>query len=192
MDGAVGQDAELRIYTIGHSTRALDEFLAMLRARGVATLVDVRTIPRSRRNPQFTGASLAESLGQASIRYLHTPGLGGLRHPRPDSSNTGWRNAGFRGYADYMETAEFERNLEALIEEAARARVAFMCAEAVPRRCHRSLIADALSARGLEVEHILSAAGTEPHTLTPFARVEGTKVTYPGGSDAQAELPFDR
>ena len=168
----------------------------MLRARGVATLVDVRTVPRSRRNPQFARESLAESLDQASIRYLHMPGLGGLRRPRPDSINTGWHDAGFRGYADYMETTEFERNLETLIGEAARARVAFMCAEAVPRRCHRSLIADALTISGIEVEHILSAAGTEPHTLTPFARVEGKRITYPGGagqlSDAQTRLPFDR
>jgi uncharacterized protein (DUF488 family) len=186
------QDAERRIYTIGHSTRAIAELVAMLRTHGVATLVDVRTLPRSRWNPQFTREALAESMDQASIRYLHMPGLGGLRHPRPDSANTGWRNAGFRGYADYMATAEFERNLEALIGEAARARVAFMCAEALPWRCHRSLIADALTVRGIAVEHILGAAGTEPHTLTPLARVEGTKVTYPGGSDAQARLPFNR
>jgi uncharacterized protein (DUF488 family) len=193
---ALSGDARLRIYTIGHSTHALDALLAMLRARGVATLVDVRTIPRSRRNPQFGGESLAESLARVPIRYLHMPGLGGLRRPRPDSINTGWRNAGFRGYADYMETVAFERSLETLIGEAARAPVAFMCAEAVPWRCHRSLIADALTARGIEVEHILSAAGTEPHALTPFARVEGTKVTYPGGAgprpDAQTRLPLDR
>jgi uncharacterized protein (DUF488 family) len=194
MDPAMGQTIRLRIYTIGHSTRALDELLAMLRARGVTTLVDVRTIPRSRRNPQFARDSLSGSLPPASIRYLHVPGLGGLRRPRPDSTNTGWRNASFRGYADYMETAEFERNLQTLIGEAARGPVALMCAEAVPWRCHRSLIADALTARGIAVEHILSASATEPHRLTPFARVEGTRVTYPGGagpgSDAQARLAF--
>ena len=191
----MSQAAGLRIYTIGHSTRALDELLAMLRTRGVATLVDVRTIPRSRRNPQFARESLSESLAQASIRYLHMPGLGGLRRPRPDSINTGWRNPGFRGYADYMEQAEFERNLETLIGEAARGPVAFMCAEAVPWRCHRSMIADALTVKGLAVEHILSTSATELHRLTPFARVEGTRVTYPGGagqgSDAQTRLSFD-
>ena len=184
----MSQDGGLRIYTIGHSTRALDELLAMLRVSGVATLVDVRTIPRSRRNPQFARESLAESLARASLRYLHLPGLGGLRRPRPDSINTGWRHAGFRGYADYMETAEFQRNLDTLIGEAARAPAAFMCAEAVPWRCHRSLIADALTVRGLSVEHILSASATERHTLTAFARVEGLRVTYPGG---QTKLPFD-
>jgi uncharacterized protein (DUF488 family) len=192
---AMDEAAALRIYTIGHSTRALEELLALLRTRGVATLVDVRTIPRSRRNPQFARESLAASLPEASIRYLHMPGLGGLRRPRPDSTNTGWRNAGFRGYADYMETAEFARNLATLIGEAARGPVAFMCAEAVPWRCHRSLIADALTVQGLAVEHILSASATEPHRLTPFARVQGTRVAYPGGagqgSDAQARLPFD-
>src|SRR4029077_3760756 len=172
MDATMGQAAGLRIYTVGHSTRAFDELLAMLRARGVATLVDVRTIPRSRRNPQFARESLSESLSRAAIRYLHLPGLGGLRRPRPDSINTGWRNQGFRGYADYMETAEFERNLEMLVGEAARGPVAFMCAEALPWRCHRSLIADALTVKGIAVEHILLASATELHRLTPFARVE--------------------
>jgi uncharacterized protein (DUF488 family) len=183
----VDQTAGVRIYTIGHSTRALDELLAMLRAHGVATLVDVRMIPRSRRNPQYARELLSESLEQSSIRYIHMPGLGGLRRPRPDSINTGWRNAGFRGYADYIETAEFERNLETLIGEAARGSVVFMCAEAVPWRCHRSLIADALTVKGLAVEHILSGSAAEPHRLTPFARVEGARVTYPG----EASLPFD-
>jgi uncharacterized protein (DUF488 family) len=174
----MGQAGGLRIYTIGHSTRALDELLAMLQMNGVANLVDVRTIPRSRRNPQFAREALAESLARASIRYVHMPGLGGLRRPRPDSINTGWRNASFRGYADYMETAEFEQNLETLIDEAARGPAAFMCAEAVPWRCHRSLIADALTAKGIAVEHILSTSSIEPHRLTPFARVEGTRVAY--------------
>jgi uncharacterized protein (DUF488 family) len=196
MDAAMGQAAGLRIYTIGHSTRALDELLAMLQTRGVATLVDVRTIPRSRRNPQFARESLSESLARVSIRYRHMSGLGGLRRPRPDSINTGWRNTSFRGYADYMETAEFERHLETLIGEAASGPVAFMCAEAVPGRCPRSLIADALTVKGLAVEHILSAAAIEPHRLTPFTRVEGTRVTYPGdagqGSNAQTRLLFDQ
>jgi uncharacterized protein (DUF488 family) len=187
MAAAMGQAAGLRIYTIGHSTRALDELLAILRTRGVATLVDVRTIPRSRRNPQFARESLSESLPRASIRYLHVPGLGGLRRPQPDSINTGWRNLGFRGYADYMEKAEFELNLETLIGWSMCGPVVFMCAEAVPWRCHRSLIADALTVKGIAVEHILSASATELHRLTPFARVEGTRVTYPG----QTRLPFD-
>jgi len=188
-------EAAGRILTIGHSTRPADAFLTLLRAHGVTTLVDVRTIPRSRRNPQFAREALAESLARASIRYVHMPGLGGLRRPRPDSPNTGWRNAGFRGYADYMATAAFETNLAALVAEAARAPLAFMCAEAMPWRCHRSLIADALTVRGLAVEHILSASTTEPHRLTPFARVEGTTVTYPSpdgpGPDAQTRLPLD-
>ena len=183
----MGEAAALRIYSIGHSTRAVDELLAMLRARGVVTLVDVRTIPRSRRNPQFVRESLAASLAEAAIRYRHMPGLGGLRRPGPDSINTGWSHPAFRGYADYMGTAEFERNLELLIGEAGHGSLAFMCAEAVPWRCHRSLIADVLTVRGLAVEHILDVADTELHTLTRLARVEGTRITYPG----QARLPFD-
>jgi uncharacterized protein (DUF488 family) len=184
---AMGQTAALRIYSIGHSTRAIDELLAMLRTHRVVTLVDVRTIPRSRRHPQFVRESLAASLAEAAIRYRHMPGLGGLRRPRPDSTNTGWRHPGFRGYADYMETAEFERNLDMLIGEAGHGPLAFMCAEAVPWRCHRSLIADVLTVRGLAVEHVLDAADTRPHALTQFARIEGTRVTYPG----PASLPFD-
>ena len=179
-----------RIHTVGHSTRTVEELVALLRAHGVATLVDVRTIPRSRRNPQFAREALAASLAPTAIRYLHMPGLGGLRHPRPDSVNDGWRNAGFRGYADYMQTPEFAESLEALIREARRAPAAIMCAEAVPWRCHRSLLADALTVRGIEVAHILTARGAEPHRLTPFARVEGTRITYPRDVDQEA-LPFD-
>jgi uncharacterized protein (DUF488 family) len=170
----------LKILTIGHSTRPIGEFLAALAAHGVECLADVRSIPRSRRNPQFASENLPASLEAAGIGYLHLPGLGGMRRPRRDSTNTAWKNDSFRGYADYMETAGFETSLERLIEIAQTARVAIMCAEAVPWRCHRSLIADALTARGIGVEHIMSAAAAHPHALTPFARVDGHKLTYPG------------
>jgi uncharacterized protein (DUF488 family) len=142
--------------------------------------VDVRTIPKSRRNPQFGQDQLAASLEQHGVRYIHMPGLGGRRHARKDSINTGWKNASFRGYADYMQTPAFGESLAKLIDLAATGQAAIMCAEAVPWRCHRSLIADALAARGIQVEHILSATSRKPHTYTPFARVEGTAVTYPG------------
>lgn len=151
--------------------------------------MDVRTIPRSRRNPQFNQEELAASLKDAGIVYRHLPGLGGLRKPRRDSINTGWRNASFRGYADYMQTSDFRENLQRLLELAADAATAIMCAEAVPWRCHRSLIADALVARGVAVEEILSAAKAQPHVLTPFARVAAGAVTYPGGDNLR--LQFD-
>ena len=167
------------VLTIGHSTRSIESFIEMLRAHGVKRLVDVRTIPRSRMNPQFNRESLAESLAEAGIGYTHAPELGGLRHARKDSHNTGWRNASFRGYADYMQTAEFGAAIESLIEGAKREQVAIMCAEAVPWRCHRSLIGDALKVRGIAVEDIMSATRTQPHELTSFAKVNGTHVTYP-------------
>ncbi len=151
----------------------------MLKAHEVDFLVDVRTIPRSRHNPQFNREALPEPLALAGIEYLHMPGLGGLRHPRQDSRNTGWKNLSFRGYADYMQTAEFERNLEELLRLANGRRAAVMCAESVPWRCHRSLIADALTARGLNVRHIMSAARADPHRLTSFAQVVSERVTYP-------------
>ena len=171
------------IYTVGHSTRAIGEFVAILKAYGIALLVDIRTIPRSRRNPQFNRENLPGSLAQAGIEYHHLPGLGGLRRPRPDSINTAWRNASFRGYADYMQTDAFSSNLEQLIELAAGKPTAIMCAEAVPWRCHRSLVADALAARGIEVVEILSEAKTQPHSMTPFARVDGEQVTYPASKN---------
>ena len=152
----------------------------MLSANAIRQLVDVRTIPKSRRNPQFGQDELAVSLEKDGIRYTHLPGLGGLRHARKDSINTGWKNASFRGYADYMQMAAFSESLAKLIELASGGPTAIMCAEAVPWRCHRSLIADALTARGIEVEHILSASSRKPHTYTPFARVDGQSVTYPG------------
>lgn len=167
------------ILTIGHSTRSFEEFLQLLQAHGVTHLVDVRTVPRSRRNPQFNRETLPQALEPAGIAYTHLLGLGGLRRPRPDSPNTGWRNESFRGYADYMQTAEFASSLEALTNLAENDRIALMCAEAVPWRCHRSLIADALTVRGYPVEHILSPTRRQPHTLTPFAQVDGSRLTYP-------------
>ncbi len=146
-------------------------------------LVDVRKMPRSRRNPQFNRETLPQALRQAGISYLDLPGLGGLRRRKPDSPNGGWKNASFQGYADYMLTPEFEQSLQTLLEHARGERVALMCAEAVPWRCHRSLIADALSVRGIAVEHILSEKRTQRHTLKPWARVEGTRITYPPTDD---------
>jgi uncharacterized protein (DUF488 family) len=150
-----------------------------LEAHVIKQLIDVRTIPKSLRNPQFGQDQLSPSLEQHGIRYIHLPGLGGLRHARKDSINTGWKNASFRGYADYMQTSAFADSLAELIRLAAAGPTVIMCAEAVPWRCHRSLIADALAARGIQVEHIFTATSRKPHTYTPFARVEGESVTYP-------------
>ena len=192
-----------KILTIGHSTRPIDEFIALLQQNGVERLVDIRTIPRSRHNPQFNSEALAKSLSREGIEYAHLKELGGLRHPRPDSINMGWRNASFRGYADYMQTPEFEEALQRLLRLCEQKRCAVMCAEAVPWRCHRSLVADALLARGIAVEHIMSGNRREAHSLTPFARVEEQRVLYPKESAkaqagsrskpaaAQAELKFD-
>jgi uncharacterized protein (DUF488 family) len=167
------------IMTIGHSTRSLEDFVGLLQAHGIERLVDVRTVPRSRRNPQFNKESLPASLAAAGISYEHCAGLGGLRRPRPDSPNAGWRNEGFRGYADYMQTPDFELNVEKLIERAREGRVAVMCAEAVPWRCHRSLLADALQVRGVKVAHIMSMTSAREHVLTPWATTSGTRITYP-------------
>jgi uncharacterized protein (DUF488 family) len=179
----------LRILTIGHSTRPIGEFLEMLQAHGIRRLVDVRTVPRSGHNPQFNREDLAHALHNRRIRYRHMPALGGLRHPRRDSMNTAWRNANFRGYADYMQTREFAQALDLLIELGGQEPTAAMCAEAVPWRCHRSLIADALLVRGIDVLEIVSATRTTPLTLHPWAHIEGTAVTYPG---EQQTLPLDR
>lgn len=169
----------VRIYTVGHSTRSFEELVSMLRAFGIAVLADIRTIPRSRRNPQFAATHLAERLPGVGIQYAHLSLLGGLRRPRKDSINTGWRNEGFRGYADYMATADFERGLTELRAWTVRGNVALMCAEAVPWRCHRSLVADVLTVRGAEVLHLLSPTDSFPHRLTSFAEVRGARVTYP-------------
>jgi uncharacterized protein (DUF488 family) len=167
------------VLTIGHSNRPLAGFLELLKAHQAELLVDVRTVPRSRHNPQFNRETLPEALAAANIRYEHLPGLGGLRHARKDSPNCGWKNLSFRGYADYMSTREFEENLVVLIGRDSQARTVIMCAESVPWRCHRSLIADALTVRGVPVAHILTAKAPAPHQMTPFAHVEGTHVTYP-------------
>ena len=167
------------VFTVGHSTRAIDDFVALLRAYGVAQVADVRTVPRSRHNPQFNADALAESLAAAGIAYVPMPSLGGLRHPRKDSENGGWRNEGFRGYADYMQTEGFRAAVEDLVRLGAQAPTAIMCAEAVPWRCHRSLVADALAVRGIPVVEILSPTDWRLHKLTPFARVDGTAITYP-------------
>lgn len=168
------------VFTIGHSTRSVQEFIALLSAHHIELVVDVRTVPRSRRNPQFNREALPESLEAAGIGYEHVAALGGFRRPSSQSTNAGWRNASFRGYADYMQTAAFATAIETLTERAERQRLAVMCAEAVPWRCHRSLIADALVARGIKVEEIISTNRTQPHAMTSFAHVEGTAVTYPG------------
>ncbi|MGH2448221.1 MAG: DUF488 family protein [Chloroflexota bacterium] len=167
------------LYTIGHSNRSLSEFVAMLKAHGVEQLVDVRTAAGSRRNPQFMKDELDRALAAEAIQYTHLKGLGGFRKLAPDSVNMGWRNASFRGFADYMQTDDFRSALDDLLELAAERPTAIMCAEAVPWRCHRSLIADAISARGFPVSHIMSPARANPHTLTAFARVEDGRVTYP-------------
>ena len=169
----------IRVYTIGHSTRPIDEFITLLHDAGVSLVADIRTIPRSRHNPQFEGDALRAALGADGIGYAHLPALGGLRHARRDSPNAGWRNVSFRGFADYMQTPEFEAGLAELRALASQHVVALMCAEAVPWRCHRSLVADALTARGADVEHITGAGRTSPHHITPFAQVEGTRITYP-------------
>lgn len=167
------------VFTIGHSTRPLNEFIALLEAHAVHRLIDVRTVPRSRHNPQFNRDTLPASLQAAGIAYSHDAGLGGFRSTREDSPNRGWRNESFRSYADYMQTPEFARHLAELIEQAKREQVVLMCAEAVPWRCHRSLIADALLVHGVSAEEIVSASRRQAHRLTPFARVEGTDITYP-------------
>jgi uncharacterized protein (DUF488 family) len=175
--------------TVGHSTRSLEEFIDLLKAHAVASLIDVRTVPRSRRNPQFDRDTLPGALQATGIRYAHVAGLGGFRRTHPGSPNTGWRNASFRGYADYMQTPEFAESLGALIEQASRERVALMCAEAVPWRCHRSLIADALVVHGIRAEEIVSPTRTQAHGLTSFAKVEGTAITYPPYESSFFELP---
>ncbi len=169
----------LSIFTIGHSNRPLAQFIELLQAHGVEQVIDIRTIPKSRHNPQFNGDAFAVSLRDAGIRYAHVKSLGGLRHARKDSANLGWRNVSFRGFADYMQTPEFAAALDRAIKLARKRPSALMCAEAVPWRCHRSLVADALLVRGARVLHITSKAEPQPHSITPFARVRGSSITYP-------------
>ena len=168
-----------KIYTIGHSTRSIDEFMCMLRDFHIRKLIDVRTIPKSRFNPQYNQEDLAKSLTREKIDYQHMAGLGGLRHAKKDSINRGWRNASFRGYADYMQTEEFESSLQELINEAHKKTVAIMCAEAVPWRCHRSLISDALLLHGLDVRDIMGAKKESIHKMNPMAKMDRGKVCYP-------------
>ena len=172
------------VYTVGHSTRSIEQLVELLRAHEVTRLIDIRTVPKSRHNPQFNLEEMPAALEPYGIAYEHQSALGGLRHARKDSINTAWENASFRGYADYMQTEEFAAALEDLVGTSQAETVAIMCAEAVPWRCHRRMVADALVARGLEVLHIYTATKVEAHRLTPFARIDGTRVTYPG-------LPFE-
>jgi uncharacterized protein (DUF488 family) len=167
------------IFTIGHSTLSIERFIALVHAYGIERLADVRTVPRSRHNPQFNSDKLGPSLKQENIDYVPLQSLGGLRHPRKDSPNAGWRNESFRGFADYMQTEGFQEGLQTLITMSRDTRTAIMCAEAVPWRCHRSLVADAISVRGIPVIEILSENDYRAHKLTPFARLEGTAITYP-------------
>jgi uncharacterized protein (DUF488 family) len=179
----------MRILTIGHSTRSIEEFIDVLQSNGIQIVVDIRTVPRSRHNPQFNADSLPQSLAAAGIGYVHPAELGGLRRPAHDSINTGWRNATFRGFADHMQTPGFEAAIEELVALARDKQAVIMCAEAVPWRCHRSLVADALTVRGIDVAHIIGGAMPRPHRLTPWAKVEGTRITYPTPSPERTVSP---
>jgi uncharacterized protein (DUF488 family) len=178
------------VCTIGHSNRTIEDFVGLLRENGVERVIDIRTIPKSRHNPQFNGDALAPELRAKRIGYVHLKKLGGLRHARADSVNLGWHNESFRGFADYMQTEEFDEGLARAIKLAEEKPSALMCAEAVPWRCHRSLVADALVVRGIPVMDIISASPPRGHTLTPFARVRGTKITYPNDTPRQQALPL--
>lgn len=177
------------VYTVGHSTRSLDDFVALLHREGIRALVDVRAFPMSRRHPHFNQESLAVSLGAHGIAYRHAPALGGRRRPRANSPNLAWRNESFRAYADHMSTPSFREAITELIAGAHHVRTTVMCAEAVPWKCHRSLIADALVARGCEVRHVLDAS-TDQHDLMDIARVENGEITYPAPNtpEPQTEL----
>lgn len=185
--GAPKSEPPPPIMTIGHSTHTLEEFIHLLQVHGATRVVDVRTVPRSRHNPQFDKSALPRSLKKAGLGYVHAPGLGGLRHAKHDSPNAGWRNASFRGYADYMQTAEFAQSVEEVVHLATQDRIVLMCAEAVPWRCHRSLIADALLVRGIRTEDIMSATRRQVHTLTPFAAVRGIAITYPAEASGSTQ-----
>jgi uncharacterized protein (DUF488 family) len=167
------------VYTIGHSTRTIEEFIRILQSYAIETIVDVRTIAASRHNPQYNEEDLCKSLSQKGIGYIHCKGLGGLRHTTKASINTAWENASFRGYADYMQTTQFQENLDRLIDMSKHKLTAIMCAEALPWRCHRSLIGDALLVRNIAVIDIINEKSGKPHLLTSFAEVEGNKIVYP-------------
>jgi uncharacterized protein (DUF488 family) len=170
------------LYTVGHSTRSLDELVGLLHGHGIVLLADIRTAPGSRRLQHFSRVALEAELPGRGIDYVHLPELGGLRRPRPDSPNAGWRNESFRGFADHMATAEFAAALERLLQLGRARPTAAMCAEAVPWRCHRSLVADALLVRGVEVRHVLGPGRAQAHTLTPFAHVDAGRITYPAST----------
>ena len=170
---------QLCVYTIGHSTRSAEEFLEILKQYDISEVMDIRTIPKSRHNPQFNEQELAHFLRNHHIGYRHQKDLGGLRRTSKESVNTAWRNASFRGFADYMQTDEFKQGIEKLIEIARVKNVVIMCAEAVPWRCHRSLIGDALLVRDIQVKDIYSATSIKPHNLTSWAVTQGTDITYP-------------
>ena len=178
------------LWTIGHSTRSIDDFIGLLLRHGIQLLADVQTIPFSRSKPQFNQGALAQSLWEDGLQYRHMPALGGRRKHRPDSVNLGWRNQGFRGYADYMQTQEFCDALENLVETGQILPLAIMCAETVPWRCHRSLISDAVVSRGWAVQHIMSASFLQPHTLTPFAKLDEGRLTYPAAGRQGFTLPL--
>ena len=178
------------LLTIGHSTLSADAFVAMLLARRIALLADVRRFPASRRHPQFNREALADLLAGHGIEYRHFPELGGRREPRPDSPNTAWREAGFRGYADYMETVDFDQGIAGLLEAAKSKATAIMCAEKSWRSCHRGLIADHLKASGIDVTHILDTAATEPHPWTAAAQIIDGRLTYAAAGTDQRQLPF--
>jgi len=179
------------VFALGHSTRTVGKLLLMLRAHSIATLIDIRTVPKSRHNPQFDGDSLRTTLAEAGIRYVQMKDLGGLRRPLKGSvTNAGWINDSFRGFADYMQTERFDAAIKELVELARRddEGLAIMCAEGNPFRCHRSLVADALEARGVQVVHISGAGEGRPHRVTPFAQVVGTRVTYPKAAEGPVAL----
>ena len=178
----------LRLWTIGHSTRSSEEFLTLLQSHHIQRLIDIRRYPGSRRYPHFAADALARSVSLAGLRYEEKPALGGRRTARSDSPNGGWKNAGFRGYADYMQTEEFDRALDELMTRGANERTAIMCAEAVPWRCHRSLVADALIVRGWEVTHIMGPGQVKQHHLTAFATFESGRLSYPAPSDQSSTL----
>ena len=178
----MGKKGAKTIYTVGHSTRPIEQFIEILQAYEIQLLADVRTVPGSRHNPQFKAAALEKSLVRAGIRYVHMKNLGGLRKPTKDSVNGAWRNASFRGFADYMQTAEFREGIEQLLQLASHERIVIMCAEAVPWRCHRSLIADALVAQDIDVVDIFDDKTAKPHKLTPFAVVDAGQVRYPAAA----------
>jgi uncharacterized protein (DUF488 family) len=178
----------LTIWTVGHSNRSIDELVELLQSFGIATVADIRRFPGSRRLPQFGQEALREALAAHDIGYVWLPSLGGRRKPRPDSDNTAWRNLSFRGYADHMQTEEFAEGLMLLVSLACAAPTAMMCSEALWWRCHRSLVADALTVLGVSVLHILGAGDAVPHPMTSPAKVEDGVLSYPSDEPAQASL----